>query len=162
MVLLVFAVACGEGASSEQANKATAEILQEIRQEIVALVDIRDGIRADILRLEDTRQEIAVMIAKIDTLEKQARPAQGGDFSRWLERAEGLNYVIKMINDWLSTVDLGEGVVENQPSPELAEEVTTKIKAIEDPSLDALLDKMGKDFHSLVHALEVALWQPPG
>ena len=70
--------------------------------------------------------------------------------------------MITIINDWLSSVELEEGIVGNQPSPELAEEVTTKIKAIEDPSLDALLDKMGKDFHSLVHALEVALWQPPG
>ena len=129
----------------------------EIRQEIVALVGMRDGIEADILTLEDTRQEILALNAEMDALEKRVRPSQSADFSRWLERAEGINHLITDIDNWLVSVE-----EETEPSPELAGEVTAKIKAIEDPSLDALLDEMGTDFHSLLHALEVALWQPPG
>ena len=114
------------------------------------------------MTLEDTLQEILALNADIEAVEKRVPPSQGADFSRWLERAEGINELITIINNWQSSLELGEGIVANLPSPELVEEVTTKVKAIEDPSLDALLNEMGTDFHSLSHALEVALWQPPG
>ena len=158
LVSLVLAAACGGGTAAGQANKESAEVLEEIRQEIVALAEMRDGVKADIQTLEDTRQEIVALNAAIDALEKRVRPSQTADFSRWLERAEGINHLVTDINDWLASAEAEEA----EPPPELVEEVTTAIKAIEDPSLDALLVEMGTDFHSLLHSLEAALWQPPG
>jgi hypothetical protein len=80
------------------------------------------------------------------------------DFSRRLDRAERINDLTATLDGWLASMEAEDPV----PSPEFVEEITAKITAIGDPSLDALLQEMGTDFHSLLHALEVALWQPPG
>ena len=138
LVSLVFLAACGGGTSGEAANKESVELLEEIRQEITALTDLRDGIMADILTLEDTQAEIAALNAEIDALETRARPYQDDEFSRWLTRAEGINHLITDISNWLASAETEEA----EPPPELVEDVTTAIKALEDPSLDALLNEI--------------------